>query len=126
MTPENEIRITLPIETFWAAQKGGVSNLLTCVSNPATPLVVMPNQHSPDKICISAWVGRPLHRRLTKAAKARKMTLTDYAEHLYAQATREIELTAEDFRQIAEAVERAKRKSSARVASPRRTPRKAD
>jgi hypothetical protein len=126
MSPQTEIQFTVPIETFWAARKAGVSNLLTSVSNPTKPFAVMPNQHSPDKICISAWVNRAMHRRLMKAAKARKMTFTDYAEHLYAQATRDIELTPEDFRQIAEAVERAKRKGSTRVASPRRTARKAD
>lgn len=124
MSPETEIRLTVPLAQFWRARKKSVSNLLQCVSHPAIRLLVMPNQHSPDKICLSAWIERDLHRRVLKAAKAKGMTLTEYAEHLYAKATRDIELTAEDYREIAEAIDRAKRKSSGGASSDARKTRK--
>jgi len=67
----------------------------------------MPNQHAPDKICVSAWVPRTVHLRLVKASKRGGMSVTEYVEHLYNNATKEIELTPEDYRKIALATEQA-------------------
>src|SRR5262245_60348741 len=71
----------------------------------------MPNQHSPDKICVSAWVPRTVHRRLVKKAKVRRMTLTEFVEHLYNNATKDIELIPQDYRDIAKETERARERS---------------
>lgn len=68
----------------------------------------MPNQHAPDKACVSVWVSRTLRRRLEKEAKKRGKTLTELCEDIYSDATRKTELTPEDYRKIAEDVEKAK------------------
>jgi hypothetical protein len=71
----------------------------------------MPNQHAADKICVSTYVPRTLHRQLQVAAKKRGFeTLTDFIEHIYTYATKDVELTPTDYREIARATEAAKSK----------------
>jgi hypothetical protein len=75
----------------------------------------MPNQRSADKVCVSAYVPRTTQRRLKKLADKRGQSLTELVESLYIEATREIELTPEDYRQIANEVEQAARGTDQRV-----------
>ena len=67
----------------------------------------MPNQHAPDKETISFYGPRTLSRRVRKAAKARKLTLTSYIEETLTHATSHIELTPQDYIEIADATQRA-------------------
>jgi hypothetical protein len=69
----------------------------------------MPNQHAIDKVCIGTWVPRTLRQRLLKKAKEAQMRIGPYLEHLYTDATRDIELTPEDYREIAKQIEEAQR-----------------
>lgn len=77
-------------------------------------LSFVPNQHSPDKICVSAWVSRTVHARLVKEGKRRGMSLTEFVEHLYNHAVKDVELTPQDYRRIADQTERARRRESAK------------
>ena len=72
----------------------------------------MPNQHAPDKETIAFYGTRTLSRRVRKAAKQRKLTLTSFIEETLTHATSHIELTPEDYREIAEATQRAINKQS--------------
>lgn len=69
----------------------------------------MPNQHAADKVCIGTWVPRTTRRRLVKKAKAENKKLGNLLEDLYNDATRDIELTPEDYREIAKEIEDAQR-----------------
>jgi len=82
----------------------GFSNLLSSV--------FMPNQHAPDKETIAFYGSRTLSKRVRKAAKQRKLTLTSFIEETLTHATSHIELTPEDYREIAEATQRAIDKQS--------------
>jgi len=71
----------------------------------------MPNQHSVDKVGVSVWIERPLYERLVKDQKRRGFkTLTKYIESRYVEATKDIELTAADYKKIAEDTERARKR----------------
>jgi len=71
----------------------------------------MPNKHAADKICVGVWIPRTLRQRLIRAASDgdRNLTLTQIIEIAYLNETRDIELTAEDYRQIALETEAAQR-----------------
>ena len=69
----------------------------------------MPNKHAADKICVGVWIPRTLRQRLIRAASDRNLTLTQIIELAYLNETRDIELTAEDYRQIALETEAAQR-----------------
>ncbi|HSI84261.1 MAG: hypothetical protein ACAI35_26255 [Candidatus Methylacidiphilales bacterium] len=79
----------------------------------------MPNQHAPDKASVGIWIPRTLKRRLEKEAKARKMPLSDLIVFLYDQATRDVELTPEDYLQIAEDTRRATDRARLKKAKPK-------
>ena len=103
----------------------GVGNLLrtfdaTSPLNPTpSPSSFMPNQHAPDKASVGIWIPRTLKRRLEKEAKARKMPLSDLIVFLYDQATRDVELTPEDYLQIAEDTRRATDRARLKKAKPK-------
>ncbi len=67
----------------------------------------MPNKHAADKTCVGVWITRTLKHRLLRAARDKKLTLTQIVELAYANETRDIELTPEDYRQIARETEEA-------------------
>lgn len=67
----------------------------------------MPNQPSPDKVVVSFQIPRPTKRRLEKLAKKRGENLSQTITGILYHATEHIELTAEDYQAIAEAVARA-------------------
>ena len=79
----------------------------------------MPNVHAIDKVCVSTWVPRTLHRQLVKLAAERKMKLSELIEHIYTQETKDVELTAKDYRAIAEAIEAAEQGRDMRVGKKR-------
>lgn len=61
----------------------------------------MPGIHSIDKVCISAWIDRELHRAFSKLAKARKESISDALVGVLQKATKHVELNADDYAQIA-------------------------
>lgn len=66
------------------------------------------NQPAPDKEVVSFRITRHLKRRLDILAKKREQSLTELVENLMTSATRNVELSPDDYRQIAEATERAR------------------
>jgi hypothetical protein len=70
----------------------------------------MPGQHSKSKECVSAWVPRTLAVAVKKAAKAKNITITDFLEEVYRNATADIVLNDEDREEIARAERRAHRR----------------
>lgn len=117
------IAISLPRETIVALRKHETAKNLF---DPETGLGVrhlkedqMANQRSADKVCVSAYVPRTTARRLKKLAEKREQSLTELVEALYIEATRDIELTPEDYRQIANEVEAARRGTNPRLGGSR-------
>lgn len=84
---------------FLLRDDAGVSYLYTVANEPA-----------PDKEVVSFRISRALKRRLEKLATARKVTLTELVESLMTTATTNVILTADDYREIAEATDRAQTK----------------
>lgn len=76
----------------------------------------MPNVHAPDKEMLGFYVPRILSRRVRKAAKAKKISITSYIETVLTQATQAIKLTADDHEQIAIDTELKAHKQSQRKA----------
>lgn len=74
----------------------------------------MPNAHAADKESLSFYIPRTLAVRIKKAAKARGETMTEFLTNLFTNATNHIELTAEDYRAIAQATELAAKKRERR------------
>lgn len=70
-------------------------------------LHVMPSQRSPDKETLSFYVPRTLGRRLRKLAKSMGVTLTDIVVMVLTNATKDTDLTPEDYEQIAADTRRA-------------------
>jgi hypothetical protein len=91
--------------------------LLTGFSNRDFIATVMPNQHSADKEVLGFYIPRTLAQRVRKAAKSRGITITSFIEEILTHATRQTELSPEDYRDIAEATERAIRGATAKRAS---------
>lgn len=76
----------------------------------------MSNNHSPDKESLSVRVPRELHRALEIAADVEKKTLSDFIREKLQHATKDIELTAEDYRKIADDIDRAMQLARAKAA----------
>lgn len=69
----------------------------------------MPNKHAADKACVGVWIPRTLKQRLVRAAQAKNLNLSQIVELAYTNETRDIELSPEDYRQIARETEEAAR-----------------
>lgn len=85
-------------------------NVHKCLERLLTPLYglrVVPNQPHPDKAMLALRIPRALKARIEKAAKSRKMTTTDYVEWSLTASVRDVILTADDYRKIAEATAKA-------------------
>jgi hypothetical protein len=67
----------------------------------------MPNQHAADKEVIGFYIPRTLARRIRKAAKSRGLTITAFIEEILTHATRNTELTPDDYIAIAQATKDA-------------------
>lgn len=75
----------------------------------------MPNQHHPDKVCVSAWVPRTLARRIRKEAKRLRMSISDWVCLRFEQGVSHVELDEKDYRAIANEVAAAKRRTDLRL-----------
>jgi hypothetical protein len=75
----------------------------------------MPNQHSPDKAVLSFYISRALKLRLQRLAEKNGTTLSQLIVAILSVETEDIELTAEDYEQIAKEVRAAKAKMGKRL-----------
>ena len=116
------LEISVPIETAVALKKlRNVEKCLERLLKPAQLVFAMPNQHAPDKAPSALYIPRSLKERVRRAAKEKGMSITDFVEWLLWSAVKNVELTDEDHRRIADEIEaaRAGRTTDQRVRSAR-------
>ena len=75
----------------------------------------MPNQRAADKETLSFFVPRTLGYRIRKEAKRRRATATDVVVAELTRATSHVELTPEDYEEIARATRAAKHQNRQRA-----------
>lgn len=104
------INIILPIEEWIKIkmQKTAICLLTRCIApNSFSPDV--PNQPSPDKTQLCLRLPRALKARLEKLSRQRGVSVTELVEWLLQKQTKNVELSADDYRKIADDIEKAKR-----------------
>ena len=67
----------------------------------------MANQPSPLKQIIGARINRELYRKVEKMAEKHQIKISELLVIILEQETRDIELSADDYYQIAEEIKRA-------------------
>ena len=68
----------------------------------------MPNMPDPNKVVVSAQVTRETHRRLKKIAEAAGRSISATASSVLRDALENVQLSAEDFLEIAREIQEAK------------------
>ena len=68
----------------------------------------MPNMPDPNKVVVSAQVTRETHRRLKKIAEASGRSISATASSVLRDALENVQLSAEDFLEIAREIQEAK------------------
>ncbi len=66
----------------------------------------MPNQRARDKKRLNLWLNRELYRKVELYAKLHDMTMTEVVMRHIKDITADIELTADDYKQIYEEMQR--------------------
>ena len=124
------MELTLPLTLELACKFGRINHqivfenqLLTADRGKCNTPPAMANQRAADKTILTVWLPRTLFARLQKAAAKRSETLTQLVTDLITHATEDVELTAEDYRRIADDTEKAAQRLPA--ARPGRKTRKA-
>lgn len=106
----------------YAVRKAGgvkISEILfTAEHSRCNTLPAAMNKRSATKTYVSAWIPRALKRKLAKLAKTRGESITELVEYLLTKGTANIDLSHEDYLQIAEEVRLAENRSGVHV--PRR------
>jgi len=102
------ITVAIPKETSFALKKG-VAHL-----NWVYYTESMPDQPAADKDTITIRVSRALKKRLQKLAERRNESLTDVVLGFIEKAVRGVELTAQDYKQIAADVAEAEKRIEAK------------
>jgi macrodomain Ter protein organizer (MatP/YcbG family) len=74
----------------------------------------MPNQPAPDKEVLSFKVNRALKARIVKLSKRRGETMSETIVSILTHATQDVQLSAEEYQEIAQAVARASHHQPAR------------
>lgn len=69
---------------------------------------VAPNQRSKEKRVLHLWIDAELHQMLKRLAKERKKTMHDIVVEFLVTETKNVELTDEDYEEIAEYLRRQK------------------
>ena len=113
-----QMTVQIPAEVLFALQKEKGKRPFTVHGIRCNTLPAAMNKRSPSKAYVSAWVPRPLKRKLEKLAKTRKESLTDLVVWLLNKATENVELTSRDYAEITEEVRRAERGTGERVRRP--------
>lgn len=114
-----------PHVAFAVRKSGGVKIseiLFTPNYSRCNTLPTAMNKRSATKTYVSAWIPRALKRKLAKLAKTRGESITELVEYLLTKGTEKVDLTYEDYLQIAEEVRAAEleSKNGTRVRVPRR------
>jgi hypothetical protein len=89
--------------------------LFTANHSRCNTLPAAMNKRSATKTYVSAWIPRALKRKLEKLAKARGESITELVEYILNKGTSNIELTANDYEQIAAEVRAAENGIGLRV-----------
>lgn len=103
------LQVIVPAETAFALEKLG--KFAKCLERSLTPMhlgVAMPNQPAPDKVILAIRITRALKRRLEKLAALRKESVTDVVIAILNQQVQSVELTPDDYRKIADEIEKAR------------------
>jgi len=116
---ETQFIVQVPVEVLFALEKEIGKERFTVAGMRCNTLPAAMNKRSPSKAYISAWVARPLKRRLEKLAKSRDESVTDLVVWLLTKATDNVELTSEEYAEITKEVRKAERGTSQRVRRPR-------
>ena len=65
------------------------------------------NQRSPDKVNITAWFERQTAKRVRKMASQQNLDVSSFVRRILQDATFNIELTPDDYKEIAKETKRA-------------------
>lgn len=108
------ILLTTPRET--ALKLHGSEYLLLDGSKTPFQVGPVPGQRHPDKTTLSVYLPRTLMQRLRRLANERGETVTTVIESMVTAQTRKIELTPEDYEQIARETRAAQKRPSSKRA----------
>lgn len=87
-------------------QKTANKGLTRCIA-PLRVAPDVPNQPATDRTQLCVRIPRTLKKRLEKLAKRREITLTELIELMIQRQVATVELTPNDYREIARDIERA-------------------
>lgn len=79
--------------------------------SPCIYIYMSPNQESPHVFKMLIRIPRTLHKKLHKRAVERKMRFRDFILEIFIRETINIELTEEEYEEIAKAIREAEQKS---------------
>jgi predicted HicB family RNase H-like nuclease len=82
---------------------------LTRCNAPRRVSLDVPNQPASDRTQLCVRLPRPLKKRLEKLATTRGVSLTELIEMLIQKQVANVELTPDDYREIANDIERARK-----------------
>jgi hypothetical protein len=106
------LRLPIPRETALKLQRRD----FFLVDGYKTPWQIadVPGQRHRDKTTLSVYLTRPLMQRLRRLAAQRGETVTTVIESMVMVQTRDVELTPEDYEQIARETREAQSRQSSR------------
>lgn len=107
--------LTIPRETALKLQR--VATLTLDGSKTPFQVAAVPGQRHPDKTTLSVYLPRTLMQRLRRLAAERGETVTTVIESMVTAQTRKVELTPEDYEQIAQETRAAQQRGGAKRAS---------
>ena len=107
---ENQITVTVFAECWAKLRRQYTSKKrLTRCNAPFSIRLDVPNQPSADRTQLCVRLPRTLKKRLEKLANKRGLTLTELIETLIQQQVANVELSPDEYREIANDIERANR-----------------
>lgn len=101
--------LTIPRETALKLQL--IANLTLDGSKTPWQVAAVPGQRHPDKTTLSVYLPRTLMQRLRRLAAERGETVTTVIEAMVTAQTRKVELTPEDYEQIAKETRAAQKRN---------------
>ena len=114
-TSGHRFRIRVDPHTLHLIRKENRKRRFTFGCIRCNTLAVQMNKRSPAKAYISAWIPRPLKRKLEKLAAQRGETISELVVWLLGRATDNVELSSKDYEEIAQEVRRAEQGGGQRV-----------
>jgi hypothetical protein len=110
------LRLPIPRETALKLQR--LPTFLVDGSKTPWQIAAVPGQRHPDKTTLAVYLPRTLMQRLRRLAAERGDTVTTVVEAMVTAQTRSVELTPEDYEQIARETRAAQ--SGKRTARPKK------